>query len=209
VNGLGYYIEAWCAFLRGAEAVIGLPLCAAGAIMILTGWRIWPVVAFAALALAGGVAGQLLSRDATFQPAWGGVGAAVLLVVGALLYKHTPTLVGGIAGGAVISAVMAQIGLEGPVLAVGAVLGFLLSGAWAFAYKHQVVVGVSSLAGGVLLASGVSVMLPEIPLLYGFFRSMTARTPLMMLFFVVVPTAVGVTLQYADSNRSSSKAVRS
>jgi hypothetical protein len=30
----------------------------------------------------------------------------------------------------------------------------------------------------------------------------------MILFFVLVPTVIGMTLQYADANRSNSKAVR-
>jgi hypothetical protein len=206
---LGYYFESWCAYLRGGEAVMGLPLCMVGAVMMLAGWRLWTFIAVAVLALAGGVAGQTASGDMQFQPMWSLAGAGLFAIVGLVLHKHTPTVVGGVLGGAVVALVLEKIGLEGAVLIVGALAAFIGAGAWSFAYKQQVVIVVSSLVGGALVASGMAIMMPQVPLLYGFFRSMTARTPLMAAFFVVVPTVMGITLQYADSNRSSSKAVRS
>lgn len=209
MNNLTYFVDGWCAFLRGAETVLGLPIALLGAALMLMGWRIWPAVACGCLALLGGLGGQIASQQLSFQPVWVGGGIAVTCGLGLLFRSHTPTLVGALVGGGVVTFLLERLAFEGFLLWGGAALGMIATGAWAFAYKHQVVVVVSAFFGGALAASGIAILLPAIPLLQGFFRSMTATSPFMIVFFVLVPTVVGITLQYADSNRSSSKAVRS
>ena len=212
MSGIGDCFDAWTLFLRGAEPLIGIPLCAAGAALVLSGWRLWPVAAVASLALAGGAVGQSAVQTVTgaggFHLPWAVGGAVLLGFAGVLLPRHAATILGGLVGGSVATGVLASFGIMGYGQLVGGLLAFVGATAWAFANRQRVVVLITSLEGGILLASGIAVILPEVPLLCGFFRSMIINSPYVVPFFVLVPTVIGVTLQHADANRSSSKAAR-
>jgi hypothetical protein len=212
MSGIGDCFDLWTLFLRGAEPLVGIPLCAAGAALVLSGWRLWRVVAVASLALAGGAVGQFAVQTVTgaggFHLPWAAGGAVLFAVSGVVLPQHAATIVGGLIGGSVATGVLASFGVVGYGQLVGGLLAFVGAAAWAFANRQRVVVLITSLEGGILLASGIAVMLPEVPLLCGFFRSMVINSPFVVPFFVLVPTVIGVTLQQADANRSSSKAAR-
>ncbi len=208
VMGFDYIYQEWINYLRGAEAFIGLPLCFGGTVLMLAGWRLWKIAAVVSLALVGLVLGHMASGATQFDWRWALVGAVVLGAAGAVFSQYAATALGGVVGGMVALFVLRGLGMYGPLQWVAGAVGFAAAMAWAYSYRQQVVAVITSVEGGVLLASGLAVMLPEVPLLYKFFQSMTATSPFMIGFFVLVPTVVGVTLQQADANRSTSKSVQ-
>jgi hypothetical protein len=208
VYGYSYYAQEWITFLHGANALIGFPLCLAGTGLVLAGWRIWRAAAVCSLALIGSLVGQILSGASAFNPQWIIGGAVLFGVAGLALPTHSSTVLGGIIGGTLAVQMVSLFGIVGTPQLLACAVGFAGAAAWAFANRQRVVVVITSFEGGVLIASGAAVLVSSWPWLHGFFRSMTKHSPVMILFFVLVPTIIGMTLQYADANRCSSKAVR-
>lgn len=203
-----YYYHEWTSFLRGANALLGIPFCIAGAILVFMGWRIWRPAAVVSLGLVGSIVGQMISGDAAFNPAYSLGGAAVFGVAGFLLPTQAPTVIAALVGGCVASLVAFAFGYAGTVHWIVVGLGALGSGAWAFSSRHHVVITITSAEGGILLISGVTIMLAEWPYMYNFLRAASQHSGFVLPFFILVPTVIGVTLQLADANRSAAKMVR-
>lgn len=207
--GIDKIYLAWVAFLDHAEPLVGIPLCAVGATMVLAGWRLWRAIVVINMMLVGIAGGLLVAQLSGAQPDWRWMaGLAVLLgVAGGVFHRAAAPLLGGIAGGFIGFVILQALNFYGPVLWL--VSGIILAGAigWSYSYRNQVQSVLTSAEGGALLASGMAVMLPEVPILHKFFSSMTNTSPFMIGFYILVPTVVGVMLQQADANRSMSKEV--
>jgi hypothetical protein len=210
VPGIDNIYSSWLYFLSHAEPIIGIPLCAAGAVLVMAGWRLWRATAVLDFALLGGLICYAVQeyQGAGLDWRWIAGSGAVAALVGLFFHRATAPVLGGATGALVVYALANAIGLYGPLLYLLCGAGGVACGAWAFTYRQQVEAVLTSAEGGVLLASGMAIMLPEIPILYKFFSSMTATSPFMIGFYILVPTVVGVTLQQADLNRSLSKTAK-
>lgn len=206
--GFDNIYQYWVSFLTHADPLVGIPMCAFGVMLVLVGWRMWRAIAVFDFALLGGFAGYVYTMMTTggLDWRWIGGGAVLLAIVAFALHRYTSPVLGGLAGGLVCFLILQTLGFYGMVLWVVAGLGLIAATGWAYSYRQQVEAVLTSAEGGVLLASGFAIMLPEVPILYKFFSSMTATSPFMIGFYILVPTVVGVTMQQADLNRSSSKA---
>jgi hypothetical protein len=204
-----YYYHEWTSYLRGANALLGIPFCIAGATLVLMGWRIWRPAAVVSLGLVGLIVGQMLSGDANFNAGYALGSAGAFGIAGLLLPTQAATVVAALVGGCVASLVTLAFGYAGTVHWIVIGLGALGAGAWAFANRHKVVITITSAEGGILLVSGLSIMLAEWPYMYNFLRAASLHSGFVLPFFILVPTVIGVTLQLADANRSASKMVRS
>ncbi len=203
-----YLVQEWVTFLRGLDAVVGIPLCLAGGALVYAGWRLWQVVALLSFGVVGGLIGQSLSGSMGFDLYWFGGGAVGLALVGFLLSQFASVALAGIIGGAVTAIILGVFRMAGPILWLGIFLGFAGCASWAFANRNRVIAIITSFEGGVLFISGASIMVREVSWLHSFFRSMTAESPFMIGFFLLVPTAIGVLIQAADANRSSAKSAQ-
>ena len=205
---MGYYFQYWTTFLSGAEALVGVPLCAAGVVLVLAGWRIWPVAAFGCFAVVGAVVGQILSGHTEVHAPLMGAGALIFALASLVLRRHSATLLGGLVGGTLALLLLEWIGIVGPPQWIGAVLALGAALAWAYTNRQRVAVVITSFVGAVLLVSGLAVVLGDIPAVAWFFRSMVARSELVILFFLLVPTVIGMALQTADGAQKESRVVR-
>jgi hypothetical protein len=198
---------AWLSFLDHAEPLIGIPLVAVGLVLVLGGWRLWRAIVVLNLLLVGVGAGLLVTHLRGLPPDWRWlVGFAVVCgLAGGIFHRSAAALMGGLAGGVIAQLALQKFGLYGSVLWVMTAIAFAAAVAWSYSYRQEVQAVLTSAEGGVLIASGVAVILPEIPILHRFFSSMTNTSPFMIGFFILVPTVVGVMMQQADLNRSSSK----
>lgn len=203
-----YLVQEWVSLLRGADAVVGIPLCLAGAALVYAGWRLWVVASFLSFALTGGLIAQALSGEVGFNAFWFGGGALVFAIAGHFLSQFASVVLAGIIGGAITVVMLGVFRLVGPFMWLGAFLGFAGCASWAFANRNRVIAIITSFEGGALIVSGMTIMVREVGWLNSFFRSMTAESPFMIGFFLIVPTAVGVLIQAADANRSNSKSVQ-
>ncbi len=200
--------QEWMTLLRSLDAVVGVPLCLAGGALVYAGWRLWPAVALLSFGVVGGLIGQTVSGEMAFNLTWFGGGAVVLMIAGYLLSQFASVALAGIIGGAITMMILEVFRMTGPFMWLGAFLGFAGCGSWAFANRNRVIAIVTSFEGGVLFISGASIMVREVTWLHSFFRSMTAESPFMIGFFLLVPTAIGVLVQAADANRSSAKSAQ-
>lgn len=205
--GFDKLYAVWLNFLNHAEPLVGLPLLAFGAALVLSGWRLWRAIVVLNFMLVGLGAGYAVCHLSGTPADWRWMaGLAGLLGVAALVFtRFAAPLLGGVAGGIVGHLVLNGLGLYGPVLWLITAIAFAAAAGWSYSYRQQVQAVLTSMEGGVLFASGMAVMLPEVPILYKFFASMTATSPFMIGFYILVPTVVGVMLQQADLNRSLSK----
>lgn len=203
-----HYYHEWTSFLRGANALLGIPFCIAGAVLVFMGWRIWRPAAVASLGFVGLVVGQMISGDSSFNLAYGLGGAAAFGIAGFLLPTQASTVIAALIGGSVASLIAFAFGYAGTVHWIVVGLGALGAGAWGFAYRHHVVITITSAEGGVLIISGATIMLAEWPYMYNFLRAASMHSGFMLPFLILVPTVIGVTLQLADANRSAAKMVR-
>ncbi len=203
-----YLVDQWISLLRSTDALIGVPLCLAGFALVYAGWRLWSVASFLSFGLVGGLIGQTISGDAAFNLVYFSVGGVALAVVGHLMAQYASVLLAGIVGGALTAVMLDVFRMVGPFQWLGAFLGFAGCAAWGFANRTRVIALITSFEGGALFVSGMTVMMGEISWLNSFFRSMTAESPFMVGFFLLVPTAIGVLVQAADANRTSSKTVQ-
>jgi hypothetical protein len=203
-----YLVQEWITLLRSADAVVGIPLCLAGGALVYAGWRLWPAVALLSFGVVGGLIGQSLSGTVGFDLTWFGGGALVMMIIGFLLSQFASVVLAGVIGGAITAMILEVFRMTGPFTWLGAFLGFAGCGSWAFANRNRVIAIITSFEGGVLFISGAAIMVREVTWLHSFFRSMTAESPFMIGFFLLVPTAVGVLVQAADANRSSAKSAQ-
>ena len=203
-----YFVQQWVSFLQTSDPLLGIPLCGAGAALVLGGWRLWRLAAIVSLLVVGAAVGQLLSGDSGLSPAWAGGGAAVLGLAGVLLPALSATVLGGAIGGAVIAELLGNLGVVGPLAWVGMGLACVGAGGWSYANRQRITIVITSLEGAALLVSGLAVMITEWPMMYGFLHSMVVRSWFIVPFFLLVPTVVGVTLQLADVARSYAREIR-
>jgi len=201
-----HYFQDWVIFLTSSDAILGIPFCLAGAALVLMGWRMWRLVAFLSFALIGGSLGQMYSGESALNVEYAGAGAALFALASLAVPTLSPTFLGGIVG--LIGGRMAlnYIGFFGPSAGICLAILCIGAAAWAYANRHRVVVTISSLEGAILVISGLTIMIADWPFLYNFFSNMLASSGFMLAFFLLVPTVIGITLQIADSNRTSAKA---
>jgi uncharacterized membrane protein len=210
VPGFDKLYLGWLTFLNNAEPLVGIPMLAAGAALILSGWRLWRAVVVFNFILIGVGVGYLACKYNGSPFDWRiAVAAAVLLgLAGGVFTQLAAPLLGGTLGGLVVHLILGRLGLYGPTLWVLSAIALAAAIGWSYSYRQQIQTVLTSMEGGVLIASGLAVMLPEVPILYKFFSSMTATSPFMIGFYILVPTVAGVMLQQADLNRSLSKTAR-
>jgi len=207
VVGFDKIYLTWIEFLNHAEPLVGIPLLAVGAALVLAGWRLWRVIIVINMMVVGVAAGLCMAQLTGTDPDWRWMaGLAVLLgAAGGVFYRLAAPLLGGLAGGFVGYMVLQTLGFYGPVLWLISAIVLAAATGWSYAYRNQVQSVLTSAEGGALFASGIAIMLPEVPILHKFFSSMTSTSPFMIGFYILVPTVVGVMMQQADVNRSTSK----
>ncbi len=207
--GIGHLVDQWMLFLHNAGPLTGIPLVISGGVLVVAGWRLWKYASVASYAFIGGIAGQMVSGFVDINMLWIAGGVLVGMVAGFVLKHFASTLLGGIVGGALAGWAAMGLGLSYHAVWLSAAISAVFWGAWAYVNRQNVVAAVTAFEGAALLVSGFAVMLSEWPWMYNFFFSMTRRSPGMIVFFLLVPTVVGVLLQHADETRSSMKSERS
>lgn len=191
----------WMLFLRDSDGVIGLPLAAAGAILVFFGWRMWKVCVVASFGLIG--AGLTSALCDNFPDRWLLVVAGGI-VLGGLSYfpsNYSIAILGGSIGGTVALDLLSDLRLhEGIFWSVG-IAAFLGSLAYAFINRQMVVIIVTAILGSVLLMSGLAVLIMASPSLYGTIVSMARGNVLVVPFMLLVPTVMSCFYQVAEVRR--------
>ena len=194
-------VSDWVAFLRGSEALMGVPLLVCGLGLMLFGWRLWKVCVVISFALIGAVVGTKLAGSSPHQVLYA-IGCAAVL--GALSYRpanYSLAVLGGIIGSAFMINSMATAGLNGPVLWIAGGITLFACSALAFLNRQLVVVCVTSFIGAALLMSGLAVFAMSFPGFYGTLYSLARGSVVVLPFLLLVPTVMSCFYQVAEVRR--------
>ena len=205
MSGASYYMHDWIMFLRDAGPLTGVPLAVGGVLLVIGGWRVWKYAAVLSFALLGGIVGQVLAQTEQLSFTWIAVGAIAAGLVGMVVRQYSSAVLAGVITGALAGSFLSSLHVGDIGMWIGIIIGLLGGGGWAYANRQQVISGITSVEGGALLVSGLAVMIAEWPTAHSFFSAILYRSPGMVVFFVFVPTVVGILLQHADEARSSMK----
>lgn len=194
-------IPHWVMWLRGLNALAGLPMMIIGLGLMFGGWRMGKVcivLTFVALGAGVGIwAGNTQGNALVF-----GAGGAILFgAVGIASKEHAVALVGALLGTWITMQFLVPLGLQGWTLWVALGLAFLCIAALCSHSRQEVVMIITSFEGAALLVSGLVPVLAMWPFLFRFFESTSRVSWVFFPFMILVPTTVGYFLQIADSKK--------
>lgn len=188
-------------FWKGCDSLLGLPLAAAGLVLMLAGWRLWqPAVVLAFAAIGAGFAVQFGPQ--TIGPALRAVlGAVALGAAGVRPMRYSVPILGGLLGAAVVAMLLGPLGLPDAALWIAGGLAFLSLAAVSHVYRQQVVILVTAFEGAVLVLFALFVVSGNPQSFMYSAGHLIQGSTLLLPFAVIVPTVVGLALQLADASR--------
>ena len=200
-----FSIQHWATWLRGTDALAGLPMIIVGLALMLGGWRMGRVCVVLTLAAIGGGVGLYVAAELGIPLVIAFVGAVLMGAVSLVFRRHAVALLGGLLGTAVFWHVFAPLGLQGWPLWIALVLTFSCVAAISTSSQHWVVIVITSFEGAALLVSGLVPILASLPGLIRFLESTSRSSAVFLPFALLAPTLIGCFLQLADSKRHGSE----
>ncbi|MCH8149344.1 MAG: hypothetical protein IH987_15400 [Planctomycetes bacterium] len=194
-------LSNWLLFLRGADAVVCIPLFVGGVALMLFGWRIWKVCVVLCFVIAGGVLGQEMSGNGGDRLLYSFVGGAI---AGTLSYKaaeFAASLLGGLIGTSLALEPLSMLGLTGLSFWLVTLVLLLSFSALSYINRQTVTVFVAAFLGAVLVVSGLSVCVMLSPSTYGYFYRMVIESSFVLPFILLVPTVMSCCYQISNVNR--------
>lgn len=194
-------VSDWLAFLRGSEALMGVPLLAGGVALMLFGWRMWKMCVVLSFGLIGAAIGTKLADSSPYQLLYAigcGAGLAVLSYRPA---NYSLAALGGLIGGGFVINFLTNAGLSGTVLWIAGGLALCACAALAFLNRQLVVIGATAFIGAVLLMSGLTVFAMSFPTFYATLYSMGKGSIIVLPFLLLVPMVMSCFYQIAEVRR--------
>ena len=193
-------IEFW----KGCDALLGLPLAAAGLALMLAGWRLWqPAVVLAFAAIGAGLAVRF--GPESFTPALrAALGGIALGAAGVRPMHYSVPILGGALGASVVGMLLGPLGLPEAALWIAAGLAGISLAALSHVYREHVVILVTAFEGAVLVLFALFVASGNPQSLLYSAGQLIQGSRVLLPFAVIVPTVVGLALQLADSTRQKS-----
>ncbi len=196
------WVTEWIAWIQSGESLMGLPLAAAGVVLMVLGWRVWKISLAVTFGLVGyGVCNALVKAgdDQLFYAIGSGV---MLMVLSGVFADYAVAAAGGLIGATVFRGVLGGFGLHGSALWVGLGLAFVGFTALSCINRRKVATVITSFQGAVLLVAGMAALVSKQPELAAFFRGSADGSKIFLPFIVLVPTVVGSFLQAADIRKT-------
>lgn len=194
-------VDEWLVFLKQAHTATGFPMVVGGVALMFFGWRMWKLCVVLSFALLGAVIGSNVCGPNADQWMYAACGAVVLGLLSYWPVNVAVSLLGGMIGSGIVTASVAQLGLSGTTLWAVAGVGMIAFTAYAFLNRQYVVIVVTAFLGAVLLMSGLTSWIMNLPGLYGTLRSMTTGSVLVLPFILIVPTVMSSFYQSAEIRR--------
>lgn len=194
-------VDEWLVFLKQAHTATGFPMVVGGVALMFFGWRMWKLCVVLSFALLGAVIGSNVCGPNADQWMYAACGAVVLGLLSYWPVNVSVSLLGGMIGSGIVTASVAQLGLSGTTLWAVAGVGMIAFTAYAFLNRQYIVIIVTAFLGAVLLMSGLTSWVMNLPGLYGTLRSMTTGSVLVLPFILIVPTVMSSFYQSAEIRR--------
>lgn len=194
-------IDDWLLFLRQSHSAMGIPLLVAGVGLMLFGWRLWKLCVMLSFGLIGAVAGAWLVGPGDDQWQYAAIGGVALALASYWPAKYAVSLLGGLIGAVLTMYLMSGLGFSGELLlAVGGV-ALVVCAAYSFLNRRHVVIIVTAFLGAVLLLSGLTAWVANMPWLYRAVQGMAAGSAIVVPFILLVPTVMSSFYQSAEVRR--------
>ena len=194
-------LNDWLLFLRGADALVCIPLFVGGGALMLFGWRIWKICVVLCFAVAGAMLGREIAGIGSDKVIFCFVGAAISGVLSYKAGEYAASLLGGAIGTSLAIEFLKVIGLTGLAFWLVALALLVSFTALSFINRQTVIVFIAAFFGAVLLVSGLSVCIMLSPTTYGYFHRMMIDSSFVLPFTLLVPTVMSCCYQVAEANR--------
>lgn len=195
-----YAVKAWLDYLHGTDAVFGGVLAIAGICFLLMGWRFQRLsmaVSYVMIcAAAGTVFGPSPALKFLYAVVAGGAGFAIAW--GASTYS--PALLAGTLGALGLWLVLGDSTIPPPTSYIFLGISFMVIGAFGAMEARGTAIVVTSFVGAALFVSGLVATVAASRTFLPHFRSMS-NSSLFYPFLLLVPTVMGVLLQFAAAKR--------
>jgi len=197
-------VQDWLNWVWQREPIVGLWLILIGLALMLIGWRIFKLVVVVTFALFGAwLAGQW-TANVWINGVLAVLGAVGLGLVSWPLMKYAVAVLGGAAGALVLVWLVAKVTSQTAAILIAAGAGFAALAALSAVMFTHVVIFVTSLQGGLLIATGLAVAARFSSTLFAHVQALAQQNWLFLPLLIVTPTVVGVCLQLADLQRKES-----
>ncbi len=191
----------WKYLLETNGSTLGLVLVIPGLSLLLGGWRLERFTLLIVYALAGMVAGRIVSGGQLSFIFSATIGIATAVILGVLLRKYAAPALAGVFGLAGVWAMFQNSFVPVAAIYVMMVITFIAIAAVAFSNLRTTTILLSSLSGAVLLASGLAAMLMDSRFLAPHFNVMSAYA-FFYPFVLLVCTVSGTFLQMSAASRT-------
>ena len=191
----------WLLFLRGADALVCIPLFVGGGALMLFGWRIWKTCVVLCFVVAGAGLAREIAGNGDDQVFYSLVGAAIAGVLSYKTAEFSASLLGGLIGTALAAEFLHTIGLTGISFWLVTLVVLLSFTALSFINRQTVIVFIAAFLGAVLMVSGLSVCIMLSPATYHYFHRMVFDSNFVLPFTLLVPTVMSCCYQASEANR--------
>jgi hypothetical protein len=195
------YVKQWLAYLSSADLMVAIPLLAAGAALMMFGWRLWKVSVGLSFALIG-----VWVVRTQFPPGYDAwmYALAVAGVLGAATYwpaRQCVVVLGGLISAGLVSYLCSDLRLTGLAFWALVAVTFIGGSAVAMINRRLVIIGVTAFLGAILVMSGLLICSKLSPGFHGHFTSFATRSSVLLPFALLVPSVVSSCYQAAETTR--------
>lgn len=194
-------VQDWISLLRDGHNAAGFPLIVGGLGLMLFGWRLWKVCVVLAFGLIGTLIGAQVIGPRDNQMTYAIACGVVLGLVSYWPGHFSVAVLGGVIGGCVTHFYLESMKLNSETLWGGVGAAFVACTAFAVINRRHVVIIVTAFLGAMLLLSGLTSWVMNLPALFGTFRAMAAWSVIVVPFLVLVPTVMSCFYQIAEVRR--------
>ncbi len=194
-------LQDWIVLLRESSSAAGFPLIVGGLGLMLFGWRLWKVCVVLSFGLIGALIGARLVGPSDDQMTYAVVCGIFLGLVSYWPGHISIAVLGGVIGAGVAHSYLEMLHMTGGTLWGGVGAAFVACTAFAVLNRRHVVILVTAFLGAMLLLSGLTSWVMNVPGVLGTFRSMAAWSAIVVPFFVLVPTVMSCFYQIAEVRR--------
>ena len=170
-----------------------------GAVCLLYGWRVFKILVVISFALAGLVAGALISKSAGLEAnyqilaAVGVAGATGFISIP--LMRYAVSILGAVAGGVLTAGIWYALHLPELYIWAGALIGIIAGGMISFIIFKISVMLFSCLGGSVLMTTGLLALLYLYEPTTEQVKDLVMNEQWFLPIVLLIPTAIGIYLQ--------------
>jgi len=194
-------MQDYISLLREANSAAGFPLIVGGLSLMLFGWRLWKVCVVLAFGVIGTIISAHLIGPRDNQMTYALVCGTLLGLLSYWPGHFSVAILGGVIGGGVAYIYLGSMRLSDGTLWCGVAAAFVACTACAVTNRRHVVILVTSFLGAVLLLSGLTSWVMNVPGIVPTFRAMAAWSTIVVPFLLLVPTVMSCFYQVAEIHR--------